>query len=98
MQISGPQLKELQAAFISAFPTRPDLEMMVTHGLNENLSALAGSGGLEHTVFELLRWAVAKGRCEDLIKAAIEQNSGNQELQRVAAQFGVESDQSSSDL
>src|SRR5947199_2312827 len=96
MQISGPQLKELQEALISAFPTRQDLSMMVTHGLDENLLALVDSGGLEYTVFELLRWAVAKGRCEELVKAALSQNSQNPQLLRVAARLGVKRDQTSS--
>src|SRR2546421_2449732 len=93
MRLSGPQLKELQAALISAYPSRHDLEVMVLYGLNENLSALAGSGGLEQTVFELLQWAGAREKCEELVKAAIKQNSRNPQLKQVAEQLGVLHDQ-----
>ena len=96
MQISGPQLKELQEALISAFPTRQDLSMMVTHGLDENLSAIAGDGSLAHTVHALLQWANARAKCEELIKAALRQNGQNPQLLRVAARLGVKRDQTSS--
>src|SRR5947199_2295732 len=98
MELSGPQQKQLQKALISAYPIRSALEQMVFHGLGVHLDAITAQGGLEQVVFELLRWAQAQGRLEELIRAAREQNSGNQELQRVAAQLGVSSGQSSSDV
>src|SRR5436190_1856482 len=96
MELEGPQQKQLQAALISAFPTRSDLEQMVFHGLDVHLLAITAEGSLQQVVFELLRWAQAQGRLEELIKAALAQNSGNQELQRVAVQLGMSSGQSSS--
>jgi len=59
MQLDGPQKKQLQAALISAFPTRQDLEQMVFHGLDVHLGAITAEGSLEQIVFELLRWAQA---------------------------------------
>src|SRR5947199_10776112 len=98
MQLDGPQLKQLQQALINAYPTRFALEQMVFHGLDVHLDAITSLGGLEQAVFELLRWAQAQGRLEELIKVALLQNSGNLELQRVAVQLGVSSGQPSSDV
>src|SRR5436305_9069217 len=98
MQLDGPQQKQLQVALISAFPTRLSLEQMVFHGLSVHLAAITAEGSLEQVVFELLRWAQARGTLEELIISAISQNSGNQELQRVAVLVGVSSGLSSSDV
>ena len=98
MELNGSQQKQLQAALISAYPTRQDLEQMVFHGLDVHLGAITAEGGLEQAAFELLRWAVARGRLEELIKTAIEKNSGNQELQRVATILRMSSGQFPSDV
>jgi len=97
MELDGPQQKQVQGALISAFPTRTELEQMVFHGLDVHLAAITSLGTLSQVVFELLRWAAAQGRLEELIKVALTHNSGNQELQRVAVQLGVSSDRPSSE-
>ena len=61
MQLEGPQQTQLQAALISAFPTRLSLEQMVFHGLGVHLAAITAEGSLEQVVFELLRWAQVRG-------------------------------------
>jgi len=63
-----------------------------------HLAAITAEGSLEQVVFELLRWAQVRGTLEELIISAISQNSGNQELQRVAVLVGVSSGLSSSDV
>ena len=98
MELDGPQQKQVREALKSAYPTRQDLERMVFDGLGEHLSFLASDDNLEHTVFELLRWAQARGRLEELIVTASKQNSGNPQLMSVAALLGVSSGQSSSDV
>lgn len=78
MERDAPQQKRLREALKSAYPTRQDLERMVFDGLGEHLSAMASGENLEQTIFELLRWAQAQGRLEELIVAAIKHNRGNQ--------------------
>lgn len=89
MVLDGPQLKRLQDALISAYPTRHDLERMVSYGLGEHLSAHVRDENLEHIVFELLRWAQAQGRLEELMQAACSSNPGNQQLRRVTGELGI---------
>src|SRR5436305_7183343 len=98
MELDGPQQKQVGEALISAYPTRPDLERMVFDGLSEHLGAIARDDTLSHTIFELLRWAQARGRLEELIKAALLQNSGNAQLKSIAAQLGVSSGRKDNEL
>jgi len=90
MAIDKTQLTQIREALLSAFPKRQNLEMMVFDQLKENLSAIAGDSNLEHTVFELVRWAEARGRLEELVIGALIQNPGNDQL-RSAAEKLVES-------
>src|SRR5436309_14688330 len=93
MQLDGPQLKQLQQALINAYPTRFALEQMVFHGLDVHLDAITAQGGLEQAVFELLRWAQAQGRIDELIIAVLASNSQSPELLRVTELLGVSRDQ-----
>lgn len=83
------RLKQLRKALLSAFPTYQDLDMMVFDQLCEHLSAITRGSTLEHTIFELIQWAVANGRLEELVIAALRQNGHNLQLIRVAKQLGV---------
>jgi len=89
MNINGTQQRQLRDALLSAFPTRQDLEMMVSYGLYENLSAIAGDGTLEYTIFKLVQWAVARGKFEQLVIAALKENSHNPQLISIAKQLGL---------
>lgn len=93
MALTNKQQRQLAQAFLSAFPTRQDLEMIVSYRLGENLFALTRENSLERTVFQLIRWATAKGRLEELIVAALEQNPRNPELRRVAQELGLTQNQ-----
>ena len=88
MEINGSQKKRLREALLSAFPTYKDLEMMVCDEFGENLSSIAGNGNLKHTIFELIRWAIAQGRLEELIDAAHEQNTHNPQLKSISKELG----------
>jgi hypothetical protein len=83
------QLKQLQAALLSAFPKRKDLQRMVLFGLGENLDSISGAGNLESAVTELLQWSEANGKIGGLVVAALEANPGNPDLTAFAAQLGV---------
>jgi len=43
--LTGPRLKELCDALLSAFPTRSSLEQMLAFKLEKSLSALVADGG-----------------------------------------------------
>jgi predicted DsbA family dithiol-disulfide isomerase len=87
MKLGGAQLQQILSALISAYPTVSALDRMASFGLNENLQAIAGSGNLTDVGFELIRWAQAQGRLEELVREAYEQNPGNRDLQAVAGWF-----------
>ncbi|MBV6621440.1 MAG: formylglycine-generating enzyme family protein [Rivularia sp. (in: Bacteria)] len=81
IRLSGDEHKKLRNAIISAYPAKVDLEIMVKEGLEENLNAIAGGENLTQVVFNLIKWAEARGELEKLITAAYNKNSGNPELQ-----------------
>src|SRR5258708_23902306 len=86
LKIDGMQRKHLQNALLSAFPSWLDLKQMVDFELNENLDSIVRNSNLKHTVFELIKWAEAHGRMNDLIRAALKANPDNLELHAFAAQ------------
>jgi hypothetical protein len=86
-ELSGDEFERLQAALLSAFPTRDDLALMVKDGLNENLEAIAAPASLSVAVFALIRWAQAQGRLDELVAAARKENSGNTKLSAFAEEL-----------
>src|SRR5690348_9673697 len=76
-KLPGVTLKRFpKEALIVAFPSRNDLAQMVRVGLDENLDALASQESLSVAVFELIKWAEAQGRLDELVAAARRANSG----------------------
>jgi len=80
MDLSADQRKQLQAALLSAFPSKMALAQMVSFGLGVNLDNIAGGANDTEVAFSLLNWAVAQGRLEDLIRGAYQENAGNPAL------------------
>src|SRR5204863_9024333 len=93
MSQDSPLLRELREALESAFPTHQALEMMVFDQLEENLSSITRTDTLEYTVFNLIKWAVAKGRLEELVIGALKQSGQNPQLISVAKQLEARNDQ-----
>ena len=87
MKLNGTQLQQILNALISAYPNISALERMVRFGLNENLQSIAGGSSLTDVVFQLISWAQAQGRLEELVREAYQQNPGNRDLQVVAGWF-----------
>lgn len=87
MILSGQQCKELCQALINAFPRYSDLEMMVAFQLNRNLEEIAGTHDLKNVVFELIKWASAHGRLEELIRGAYKEHPGNPRLKAFYQRF-----------
>jgi hypothetical protein len=80
MELTGPQQQQLQQALLSAFPKLDWLRQMVAFSLNENLDAIAVGDDLATVVFNLIIWAIAQGRLEDLLIGAYQRNPGNPAL------------------
>ena len=83
-KLPGATLRRLQEALLSAFPTRSALAQMVRVGLEANLEAIAAQENLSVAAFELIGWAEAQGRLEELIAAARRENPGNPPLRAFA--------------
>ena len=76
--------KDIFDALLSAYPNQGDLKIMVAFELEENLNEIAGGGNLQDTIFELIKWAEAKGRLNELVQKAHNHNAGNPKLAAVA--------------
>jgi tetratricopeptide (TPR) repeat protein len=85
--LSGLQLKQLQQALLSAFPTRSSLAQMLRLGLDVNLEQISGGSTQAEVVFDLIRWAEATGHVNVLIEAARAQNPSNSNLEILAKQI-----------
>ena len=87
MELSGSQRKALLQAIISAYLSQGDLEMMVDLELEENLTAIAGGNNYQQVVFNLIKWAQAKGKLEEFLEAALNDNPDNRQLKAIKAQL-----------
>jgi len=87
MKLTGSELQQLQQAMMSAFPTRAALEQFALFQLGENLNAIAGGDTLGDLVFSFMRWTVATGRIEEVIREAQAANPGNPDLHAFAQQI-----------
>ena len=84
--LTGEQRKQWRAAFISAFPQQPDLELMLEDELDESLNQITqGRPNYELAVRDLLRWAEAQGKLPDLLTGALSSNPGNPKLQELVS-------------
>ena len=79
-EISGAERLQLCEALLSAFSNYGQLTEMVRYRLDENLHAIAGTGTLKERVYELIEWAVAEGRIEELVEQAYSAKPGNPKL------------------
>ncbi|WP_414624264.1 COR domain-containing protein, partial [Calothrix sp. CCY 0018] len=83
----GQILKEFRNAIISAYPKKIKLKMMLSDELDENLDSISTGENIEEVVYELIEWAKAQNKLEQLVKAACKSNPGNQELQRISEEL-----------
>ncbi len=69
-KLSGEQRKKLRKGLLSAYPSIPNLKMMVDDELGHNLDAIAGGSNLQEVVFNLIITAESEGWLEKLVSAA----------------------------
>jgi hypothetical protein len=77
MNLNGRQIQQFSVALYSAFPSRASLSQMVRFNLDVNLEVIAGGESLADVTFNLISWAEAQGRVEELVVKARESNPGN---------------------
>lgn len=79
-RLTGAQWRSLQSALVSAFRSYGELERLTQFRLEVALPTIVANGGLDHVVFELIRWSQARGLTEKLYQAACEERPGNADL------------------
>src|SRR5579871_2100902 len=87
LALTGKQVDQLHQAICSAFPSSSSLEMMVRTKLEKNLSDIAGGTNLTEIVFNLIKWAEAQGKLQELVQKAYETIPDNPKLRRFSAQL-----------
>lgn len=74
--------EELSAALLSAYRTQQELERMLAFKLGCRLNEIVEPGPLRHVAFQLVEWAEAGGRLEQLVSGAHLHNPGNPLLRK----------------
>ncbi|WP_437314415.1 effector-associated domain EAD1-containing protein [Sorangium sp. So ce385] len=82
----GARLERFQEALLDAFPSRVEFERLILFGLNEDLDTIASDNNLQAAVFEVLKWAKARGKLERLLEEARRRNRDNPILRDFAEQ------------
>lgn len=86
MSLSNQQLGQLDQALRSAFPRKIDLQRLLKYALGENLLDIVADGNLQEITFYLIEWSESRGRTQELIKAAINENPRNPDLRDFVSQ------------
>lgn len=87
LNLEGSQIKDFVNALVKAFPDVTPLGQMVTFGLSENLNAISGDSNVKNAAFDLIVWAEAQGRTDELLFAARNEAPRNTPLRVFAEQF-----------
>ena len=69
LNLKQDRYKQIQNAILSAYPHPSDLNLFVSEQLGENLAAIAGDLPHEEAIAELVRWAIDRGKIDDLAAA-----------------------------
>ena len=85
MALSGSQLKEIQQALLSAYPTKEHLAIMVRFELDKELDTITGGNDLTVITFTLIRHAESNGYIRELVNGAYVSNEGNQKLKELVS-------------
>src|SRR5689334_16893920 len=93
LDLKGRQFGALQDALLDAFPSWNALEQLVEFELSESLERVAGKGRLEDVAFELIKWARARSRLDELLAGAMRRNPSNDELRSLGIELSLSSDE-----
>jgi hypothetical protein len=92
IDLKGKQQEALRDALVSAFPNYDELKMMLFFELNEKLQKYVERGPMNRVAMDLIEWAEAQGKLEELIAGARAKNPGNVALRRFAVEVSLTSD------
>jgi len=92
LDLKGKQLEVLCHALLSAFTGYPGLQKMALFEMDVNLPDIVAPGPLSEVVLNLVLWARAEGRLEELVVGALNQVPRNQKLRQVAVELSLTSD------
>ncbi len=91
LELNGAQLKDLQGALMSAFPSRFAFEQLAQFKFEVNLNEIVKeAGSLEQVAFEVIGWAKSNGKLAWLIASARAENSGNPDLKAFADELSIQ--------
>src|SRR5687767_511206 len=82
--LTGRSRRGLVEALLAAFPTKSELEQVVSFGFNVDLEVVAGGTNLSQVAFNLVRWAENGDHVEKLVEAAREKRPDNPDLRAFA--------------
>ena len=85
--LSGQQQREFQAALLTAYPSRSNLEQMLFFEMNTRLDQIVGQGNMRDVLLGLLKWASPEGRMEELYRSALADIPGNPALKALEAKL-----------
>jgi hypothetical protein len=87
--------KDFREALQQAYPSAMGLQIFVDEALNENLAELAGGGNLREITFNLVDWAKAQGRLDELYQTFKRENPSYPVIKELEQQIfpTLESDQ-----
>jgi hypothetical protein len=89
--LKGPDRAKLNKGLLSAFPTYPELNMMLVHRLDQPLQNIVAPTGMPLVVFDVISRAEAEGWTARLVASAMDSNPGNTDLYAVAQELGFAS-------
>lgn len=89
MALSGRQRAQIVTALIDAFPIYDDLRFMAFMRLGENLETIVSSKNVRDCSLELVVRMDARGKIQELIRAALDENDTNPLLVDCGVDFGV---------
>jgi hypothetical protein len=93
LDLKGKQVEAFCDAMLSAFPGWSELERMIEIELGESLERIVEKRDMESVTFDLVKWARAKSRLDDLLTGALRANDTNTALKRLAYELSLSSDQ-----
>lgn len=78
--LDGDKRKQLHQAILDAFGAYESLEQMLSFQLDVSLGTITHSRNCSDAIFEVIKWAEAKGKLPELIRGAREENITNPAL------------------
>jgi Trypsin-like peptidase domain/Effector-associated domain 1 len=91
MPLNPQQFEELTNAMVAAFPRQGDLDMMLKFKLGVFLNTVVGENNpYRLQVFEVVRFADAQDRIDDLVTGALNLNKRNKALHSIAKKLRLD--------